>query len=97
MIEALLEDEAQELTRALIQRAKAGYAVPLQLVIDRLAPVRKEGDVEIKLPPINSLQDLLDAQSAIIQHAASGQLTPAEGHAMAGLLDLRRCAIESEP
>jgi hypothetical protein len=67
----------------------------IQLVFDRLAPARKEGHVKIKLPPINSLLDLLDAQSAIIQHAASSQLTPAEGHAMAGLLDLRRRAIES--
>jgi hypothetical protein len=35
LVEALLEDEARELTRTLIERAKAGFAVPLQLVFER--------------------------------------------------------------
>ena len=52
LIEALLEGEAEDLTRALIARAKAGSGVALQLVFDRLAPARKDRCVQIKLPAI---------------------------------------------
>jgi hypothetical protein len=95
LIEALLEGEAEELTRALIRRAKAGSGVALQLVFDRLAPARKERCVEIDIPPVRTLQDLLTAHAAIFANAASGELTPGEAHAMAGLLDLRRRAVEA--
>jgi hypothetical protein len=95
MIEAMLEGEAESLTRALIVKAKKGFAVPLQLVFERLAPARKDRHITIKLPPIATIQDLLAAQGAIIEHAAAGEITPSEAHAMASLLDLRRKTIES--
>lgn len=63
MIEAMLEGEAEGLTRALIVKAKKGFAVPLQLVFERLAPARKDRHIEIKLPPIGNIQDLLAALS----------------------------------
>jgi hypothetical protein len=95
LIEALLEGEAEELTRALIRRAKAGSGVALQLVFERLAPARKERCVEIDVPPIGTLRDLVDAHAALFANAAAGMLTPGEAHAMAGLLDLRRRAVEA--
>src|SRR5215207_9955377 len=66
MIEQMLDGEAEELTRALIARAKKGFAVPLQLVFDRIAPARKDRHVEIELPPIDGLSDVLAAHSAVI-------------------------------
>jgi hypothetical protein len=95
MIEAMLEGEAEDLTRGLIAKAKKGFAVPLQLVFERLAPARKDRHITIKLPPIATIQDLLAAQGAIIEHAAAGEITPSEAHAMASLLDLRRKTIET--
>src|SRR5690242_15678319 len=58
MIEALLDDEAEELTRALIKRAKAGFAVPLQLVFERIAPPRRDRHVQIALPAIETIEDV---------------------------------------
>jgi len=95
LVEALLEDEARELTRTLIERAKAGYAVPLQLVFERLLPPRKDRPVHITLPPIETLQDVLAAQGEIIRCAAAGELTPSEAQAMAALLELRCRTLES--
>src|SRR5262245_46810403 len=95
LVEELLENEAEELTRALIRRAKAGYSVPLQLVFERLAPPRKDRHVTMTLPAITSLDDVLAAQAAIIKHTAAGELTPSEAHSMAALLDLRRRTIEA--
>jgi hypothetical protein len=74
---------------------KAGSGTALQLVFDRLAPARKERCVQVRLPPIRTLEDLLSAQSNVIAHAAAGSLTPGEAHTMAALLDLRRRTIES--
>jgi len=95
LVEELLDNEAEELTRALIRRAKAGYAVPLQLVFERLAPPRKDRHVTITLPPIINLSDVLAAQGEIIRCAAAGELTPSEAQRMAALLDLRRRTIDS--
>jgi hypothetical protein len=95
IVEALLEGEAEELTRALIDRAKAGSGTALQLVFERLAPARKDRSVHVKLPAIRSPQDLLAAQWAIIAQAAAGELTPSEASSMADLLELGRRAIES--
>jgi hypothetical protein len=95
MIEAMLAGEAVDLTRALIAKAKKGYAVPLQLVFERLAPPRKDRHVEFDLPPIATAADVATAQGAILSAVAGGILTPAEGQGLAGLLELRRRAIET--
>src|SRR5262245_53976670 len=75
MVEALLDGQARELTQALIRRAMAGYGVPLKLVFDRLAPVRNGRHIELKLPPIGTLEDIVLAQAAIIQGVAAGDLS----------------------
>jgi hypothetical protein len=95
MVEALLQGEAEELTLALIKRAKAGFAVPLQLVFERILPARRDRPVQIALPPIKTVQDVMIAQSAIVQQVAAGEITPSEATSVAGLLDLKRRAIES--
>jgi hypothetical protein len=95
MIEAMLAGEAEALTRALIGKAKKGFAVPLQLVFERLAPPRKDRYVEFDLPPVATAADVAAAQAAILSAIAGGILTPAEGQGLAGLLELRRRAIET--
>jgi hypothetical protein len=95
LIESLLEGEAEDLTRALIARAKKGYAVPLQIVFDRIAPPRKDRHVEITLPPIETAQDVFAAQSAVIAEVAAGGLTPHEAAAIVGLLAQTRQTIEA--
>jgi hypothetical protein len=95
MIETLLDNEAEAITQALIRRAKKGFAVPLQIVFDRLAPARKDRHVQVDLPPIVTPSDLAVAHGAIIAQVAAGELTPFEGHSLAELLDLRRRALEA--
>jgi hypothetical protein len=50
MVERMIEDDAEELTRALIDRAKKGFAVPL--LFERLAPARRDRHVTLQLPPL---------------------------------------------
>ncbi|KAB2919913.1 MAG: hypothetical protein F9K29_03370 [Hyphomicrobiaceae bacterium] len=91
-VESLLEGEAEELTRALITKAKAGHGTALELVFSRIAPARKDRHISIKLPP---LADLVEAHTAVIRYVAAGEITPAEGQMIANLIDMRRKAVES--
>jgi hypothetical protein len=51
--DALLDGEAEELTRKCIDLAKAGDTTALRLCMERIAPVRKGRPVNVDLPPIS--------------------------------------------
>ena len=91
LVEELLEGQAEQITRKLIARALAGSPEALKIAFGIIAPPRKERRMEIALPP---LDDLVAAHDAVISAVAAGQIAPGEGHTLAGLLDLRRRALE---
>lgn len=93
-IEALLEGEAEELTRKAIEMAKGGDMQALRLCMDRLAPPRKDRSVTFELPPIDTLADLPNATRALMDAVATGELTPAEAAEMGKLVDAHVRAIE---
>ena len=84
--EALLEGEAEALTRKAVELAKAGNALALKLCLDRVYAPRRERAVAFAMPPINSAEDLAAAMAAIAAATAEGDLAPAEA------LDLARPA-----
>ena len=77
-IEALLEGEAEALTRKVIERALEGDATALRLCLDRLAPPRRDRPAPFDLPPIRERADVRAAFAAIIAATAEGDLTPSE-------------------
>lgn len=93
-IEALLEGEAEALTRKAVELAKAGDMQALRLCMDRLAPPRKDRSVTFDLPPIDTLGDLPKATRALMAAVATGELTPAEAAELGKLLDAHVKAIE---
>jgi hypothetical protein len=93
-IEALLEGEAEELTRKAIEMAKGGDMQALRLCMDRLAPPRKDRSVTFELPAIDTLADLPNATRALMDAVATGELTPAEAAEMGKLVDAHVRAIE---
>ena len=95
LIETLLEDEAEALTRALITKALSGSTHALELVFARLAPPRRDHHVALSLPSLGRAADIVDGQARVIAAMAAGELTPAEARDVAGLLDLQRKAIET--
>jgi DNA-directed RNA polymerase specialized sigma24 family protein len=62
--EALLQGEAAELTRAAIERAKAGNVEALRMCLDRLAPPSRHRTIEYQLPQLTNAQDAVSALSA---------------------------------
>ena len=92
---ALMEGEAESITRTCIEAAKAGDLTAIRLVLDRLLPPAKERPLRVKLPDVVSLEDVAQAQAAILKAVAAGELLPTEGATLAGIVESRRKAIET--
>jgi hypothetical protein len=77
-VEALLDGEAEGLTRKAIELAKAGDMQALRLCLDRIAPARKDRYVPIDLPRLDSAADAVKASAVIVAALSAGELTPGE-------------------
>lgn len=94
-IEALLDGEAEALTRTAIELAQGGDTVALRMCLDRLVPPRKDRPITFDLPPIETTDDLPKATGAIVAAVAAGELTPAEAAEISKTLDVHVRAIEA--
>ncbi len=94
-VEALLDGEAERLTRKAVDMALAGDTTALRLCLERIAPPRKDAPVRFALPQIVGPQDVPKALGAVLDAVAAGDLTPSEAQAVAGLLEGYRRAVET--
>ncbi len=94
-IEALLEGEAEGLTRKVIDMALEGDTTALRLCLERIAPPRKDAPVQFDLPAIASAKEASDAASAVLTAVSDGDLTPLEGAAVMGLVESYRRTLET--
>jgi hypothetical protein len=89
---ALLEGEAEALTRRCVEMALAGDATAMRLCLDRLLP--KGRPVRLDLP-LRTLEDLDRATDVISGALAEGAVTVDEVGALAGLVEARRRLLET--
>jgi len=94
-VEALLAGEAEALTRVCVERAKAGDATALRLVMERICAPIRERAVRLELPTVADAADLPDAIGRILEAVASGKISPSEGQAIAALLGQQGQAFET--
>jgi Family of unknown function (DUF5681) len=94
-IEALLDGEAEALTRKAIELAKGGDLTALRLCLDRLAPPRKDRHVAFELPPVACAADAVKASAALVAAVADGDLTPAEAAELGKLIESYVRALEA--
>lgn len=96
--QALLEGEAEGLSRKAIELALEGDTVALRLCLERLVPPLKAGDrsVRLELPQTRTAGDVGEALIRVLQSASEGDLTLGEAQGLASLLETRRRAIETE-
>lgn len=94
-LQALLDGEGEEITRAAIELAKSGSETALRLCIERLIPVRKDRPIRLKLPTITSAGGVAQASEVVLRAVARGEITPAEAAAVSQLLEARRRTIET--
>jgi hypothetical protein len=85
--EALLEGEAEALSRKAVQLALAGDVSALRLCLDRIIPARKDRPVNFALPKMTEAKDAVAASAAIVAAVAAGELTPTEAAELAKVVD----------
>lgn len=93
--QALLDGEAEELTRRCIELAKEGNPLALKLCLERLIPVRRERYLSLPIPKVEGADDLPQTMREIIAAAAGGHITPGEAQALATLLQVYGKSLEA--
>jgi hypothetical protein len=94
--EALLDGEAETITRKCIDLALDGDATALRLCLSRILPVKRERAIELDLPVLGGSQDSLRAIGTVLEAVGAGAITPAEGQAVASLVETHRRSFEVE-
>ncbi len=94
-LQSLLDAEAEKITRKAIEMALAGDVTALRLVLERLIPPARERRLNLALPSVDSAADLPAAASEVLRAIAAGEITPAEGQAVAGVLNAHRQAVQT--
>jgi hypothetical protein len=94
-VQALMEGDAEKLSRKAIDMALAGDATALRLCLDRIAPAPRDRTIAFVLPAIVKAGDAPGALAAIIAGVAEGSISPSEAASMATLVDRWRAAFET--
>ena len=94
-VEALLDGEAEALTRKIIEMAKGGNLAALKFCAERLIPIRRSRPVSFELPDTSTTEGVLAAHDALLSAVATGELTPEEGETIGRLLEAKQRAISA--
>ena len=94
-IQALLDGEAENLTRKAVEMALAGDTTALRLCLERLCPPRKERPISVKLPKVDKAEGTVKAMGAVFAAVASGEITPGEGQSLTAMVEGTRKAMET--
>jgi len=89
-VEALMEGDAETITKKAIALAKGGDLTAIKLVLDRIAPPRKGRLLRLALPQINNGSDTANALGVVVAAVADGRITPDEGRDLSAVIDAAR-------
>jgi hypothetical protein len=94
LFERLLDENAEPLIEKAIELAKAGDVPSLRLLIDRIAPARKDRHVAFNLPEMACGADAVKAAAALAEAVADGELTPSEAADLGKLVESYARALQ---
>jgi hypothetical protein len=95
MVLKIMETWREGNRRGYCHLAKGGDMTAARLVLERLVPPAKERPIFLALPSTETADGIAEAQQAILQAVAAGDLLPGEGATMAGIVEARRKAVET--
>ena len=96
LMQNLLAGRAEAIGQKLIELAENGDIAAIRICMDRLAPTRRDGPVEVELPPIETPADSVAAAETIVAGVAAGDLTASEAADLAKVLDIYVRAVETK-
>lgn len=93
-IEAILEEDAETVARALIALAKGGNPTALRLYMQRMLPAARDRTIALELPQVTNVADAARAQAALLEAVAAGELSPAEAVQVSRVVDAAARAFQ---
>ena len=63
--------------------------------MERIIPAKKDSNVKFNIPKITNSSDINKSMGALVELVAEGELTPAEGNALASILETYRKSYET--
>jgi len=94
-VQALLDGEAENITRKAIAAAMAGDIIAIRLVLERVLPARKDNPVTLELPAISNSESVVEVMQAVLNAVSNGEITPLEANALAGVVEQWRKTYET--
>jgi len=92
--QALLDGEAQALTRKAVELALEGNMAALRLCLERICPPRKERPLAVELPTVRDASELPQLTFALLEAVGKGELEPGQAAALASLVANHGKALE---
>jgi hypothetical protein len=93
---ALMEGDAEKIVRKVVDAAIEGDMAAARLVLERLVPPAREKPVSLDLPNTETAEGISNAQEAVLQAIANGELLPGEATTLAAIVENRRKALETQ-
>lgn len=87
LAEKLLQQDAEAIVNVVVDAAKAGDLTAARIVLDRIAPARKDSPVSVELPPIETAADAAKVMGAVLASVGRGDVTPGEAVEISRVVD----------
>ena len=95
-LDALGEGRATDIVTAMADLAAKGDTTAAQIILSRVWPARKGRPTPLTLPTVTTAADTTAALAAVVAAVASGELTPDEAQAVAGVLETHLRSVETQ-
>lgn len=93
---ALLEGEAESLSRKLVELALEGDIQALRLCLERIVPKAKDAPIStLEMPNLDTAEDVLGAIVIVMRKLAVGELLPSEASSVCAVLEQYRRHFET--
>jgi len=93
-VQALLDGEAEKLTRLCIKRALKGDPVALRLCIERLLPPMRVRSIQLTISPPTTIHEIVPAMGQVVRAMSEGNINPQEASILIDMFSRFQNAIE---
>lgn len=94
-LEQLGQERIGKVVNTVGDKAEKGDMRAASLIFARVWPCRRGSLMEIDLPPVNSVDGIIQAQGELVACLARGEITAEEAASVSALLENQRRAIET--
>ena len=96
---AMLEDsieKVKELMEDLFKLAKQGDTTAMRIFLDKMVPNAKEKPIQVEIPIIATMDDVVIAHNKLLECIQGGKVTPSEADSVLNQIEWRRKMFETQ-